>query len=469
MKHKTFIIGLIFINLFGYLYSIEILDVSSLRTSVPYNEEGPQTHWRIYEGYAIANKEDKAIKSIKETWIDENGNLLHKVIIPGSPPPEEYDQNSPQLNRNVNAVVLNDVPATSWVFGCGPTAGQMIAGYYDRIGYDNIYRGPTNNGIYPLTNETWGTRDINGEIRALGPLSASMMGLDGRIERGHVDDYWYTEDSSIDPYIDGNWIEHDWYGNQIIQPCVADFMGTSQYDRYAMLDGATTVWMLEDGRTKVVDEFGETGDAAFGLKVFFENQGYEVADYFTQITVGNPLWENGNVGFTFLDYKDEIDNGRPVMIHLDGHIVVGTGYDNSTYPETIYFHNTWDYNVHTMDWNGNVDGMGMWGVSCFELAPLYTQSIDNVMIESKGYSLESIYPNPFNPTTHIIYNLPVNTKANISVYDLSGALVVNILNKFHIKGKYSINWHAHNLASGIYLVKLEATDIMLTKKIMIIK
>ena len=123
-----------------------------------------------------------------------------------------------------------------------------------------------------------------------------------------------------------------------------------------------------------------------------------------------------------------------------------------------------------MDWNGSYDGMEMWGVSCFQLAPISeTASIDVTMIGFNGYSIESIYPNPFNPTTHIIYNLPINTVANILVYDLSGALVGNILNKFHMKGNHSINWDAQNIPSGIYLVKFVTTEVMITKKIMIIK
>ena len=118
-----------------------------------------------------------------------------EIFVPGSPPPEDYDDARATINRNT--VILHEVPTSSWVFGCGPTSGQMLAGYYDRNGYNNIYTGPTDNGLFPLDNSSWGVSMINGETRNLGPLSASMLGVDGRNTFGHVDDYWYQDGSNL--------------------------------------------------------------------------------------------------------------------------------------------------------------------------------------------------------------------------------------------------------------------------------
>ena len=145
-----------------------------------------------------------------------------------------------------------------------------------------------------------------------------MMGLDGRIEKGHADDYWYQYESEIDPYY-GNWTEHDWSSGHA---CLADFMGTSQKYNYGNNDGITVFWYIVDGGSQTV--WGD-GDGTYGMKRFFENQGYVVESYYNQVTAFG-AWSSGPDGFTFQDYKNEIDNGRPLLIQLEGHTMVGVGY-----------------------------------------------------------------------------------------------------------------------------------------------
>ncbi|OPX27175.1 MAG: hypothetical protein B1H05_01120, partial [Candidatus Cloacimonas sp. 4484_140] len=120
-------------------------------------------------------------QSFKRTFIDKNGDLVDRIIIPGSPPPEHLlpiaEFPDPETNRNV--VVLEDVPAFDWCYGCFPTSAAMIAGYYDRTGYANAYTGPTNNGFMPLDNNSWGqTWWPSGSVNEC-PLSATHLGIDG--------------------------------------------------------------------------------------------------------------------------------------------------------------------------------------------------------------------------------------------------------------------------------------------------
>ena len=180
-------LAVLFILLSNIFFSIEI-DTSAILKDIKYIEINDiKQEWKIYEGYAIKDKIFD-YKHITETWIS-NGKVLLKVTIPPSPPMYNEDKSNITLQEE-DAVIIDNVPASSWCFGCGPTAGQMLIGYYDRIGYENLYTGPTNNGLFPIDNSIWGTVEIDGAIMNLGPLSASMMGLDGRDSRGHVDDYW---------------------------------------------------------------------------------------------------------------------------------------------------------------------------------------------------------------------------------------------------------------------------------------
>ncbi len=80
-----------------------------------------------------------------------------------------------------------DVPAFAWCYGCSATSGAMMAGYYDRTGYLNMYAGPTNGGICPMDNSSWGLSP-EGSVNA---PSAPPTGNRRASHRGQADDYYY--------------------------------------------------------------------------------------------------------------------------------------------------------------------------------------------------------------------------------------------------------------------------------------
>ena len=121
---------LIAIFSFQYIFPSNIIDTLPVREVDHKDKNGLMKHWKVYEGYAINDNKIQNPDLIQETWINDDEDILLKVIVPGSPPPEEYDQTTVQLSRNSNVSILDGVPATSWIFGCGPTSGQMIAGEY---------------------------------------------------------------------------------------------------------------------------------------------------------------------------------------------------------------------------------------------------------------------------------------------------------------------------------------------------
>jgi len=87
----------------------------------------------------------------------------------------------------------------------------------------------------------------------------------------------------------------------------------------------------------------------------------------------------------------------------------------------------------------------------------------------EDFNLHSIYPNPFNPVTNIIYGLPEHVNVQIVVYDLSGKKVATLINQFQTPGYHSINWNADNHPSGVYFVKIVAGDYINTQKLMLVK
>ena len=104
-------------------------------------------------------------------------------------------------------------------------------------------------------------------------------------------------------------------------------------------------------------------DGGYGVKLFYESRGYTVSSMYNQYILG---YASPTQGFTYDQYKAEIDAGRPVMIHVAGHTMVGFGYNDAT--NLMYIHDTWDYSDHTMTWGGSYYGMQHYAVTIVQLA-----------------------------------------------------------------------------------------------------
>lgn len=85
------------------------------------------------------------------------------------------------------------------------------------------------------------------------------------------------------------------------------------------------------------------------------------------------------------------------------------------------------------------------------------------------YNLFSNYPNPFNPSTKITFQLPESEFVNLRVFNSLGQEVKILVNRFIGKGKYSVTFDASNLPSGIYIYKLQAGNYTTVRKMMLTK
>ncbi len=79
------------------------------------------------------------------------------------------------------------------------------------------------------------------------------------------------------------------------------------------------------------------------------------------------------------------------------------------------------------------------------------------------------YPNPFNPTTNIRFDLPVDNHVELVVFDILGRKVAELLNEFRTQGTHSIPFDASSLSSGVYLYQLRMNNQIVTKQMMLIK
>jgi len=86
-----------------------------------------------------------------------------------------------------------------------------------------------------------------------------------------------------------------------------------------------------------------------------------------------------------------------------------------------------------------------------------------------SYGLSQNYPNPFNPSTKINYSVPVEALVNIAVYNVLGEKVADVVNSVHKAGNYEFTFDATNLASGMYIYRMESGNYISIKKMMILK
>ena len=87
----------------------------------------------------------------------------------------------------------------------------------------------------------------------------------------------------------------------------------------------------------------------------------------------------------------------------------------------------------------------------------------------REWSLLPSYPNPFNSQTRLAYRLPVESKIDLALYDLTGRLVGNLYSGVRPAGEYEILIEAGNLAAGSYFVRLETGDVRAERIITLIK
>lgn len=85
------------------------------------------------------------------------------------------------------------------------------------------------------------------------------------------------------------------------------------------------------------------------------------------------------------------------------------------------------------------------------------------------YSLYQNYPNPFNPTTKVKFDIQKSGFAKLSVYDMQGKLVKDLVNEVVPAGSFEVSFDGKNLSSGIYYYKMEVGGIVITKKMMLVK
>ena len=222
-----------------------------------------------------------------------------------------------RIESNGDVLLANPIPEAEYMYGCAPTAMAMVLGYYDLYGYNGIDLSNMIEGDVDLKSRgTDGNPyNMNAFDTALGRATASedyvyrFYARDGKATTPEQEyEYTFKED--------GKTLNTD------VWNCIADFLRTGQY------------W-------RGIGNLGTfVNDLQPGLDMYLQYRGYKMDYEITRVA--------GINSFSFADYMNEIDSGRPVLVLIAGHAMTGYGYNPDT--QEIIFDDC--YESGRMEWGG---------------------------------------------------------------------------------------------------------------------
>jgi hypothetical protein len=127
---------------------------------------------------------------------------------------------------------------------------------------------------------------------------------------------------------------------------------------------------------------------------------------------------------------------------------------------------TYFYRIAAVDHAGNMSEYS-------DVVDIAVLAIDLDLIPDV-YALHQNYPNPFNPTTTLRYDLPDDAMVTITVYNMMGRVVCDLVSRQQTAGYRSIQWNATNntgqpVSAGVYLYTIEAGEFRQTRKMVLLK
>ena len=159
--------------------------------------------------------------------------------------------------------------------------------------------------------------------------------------------------------------------------------------------------------------------------------------------------------FSLLEDSPCIDAGNPDPIYYDPQDPTNPGY--ALFPAM-------GTTINDMGAYGGPNAIGWLSVGVE----------DNVIVQTPEIFLYQNYPNPFNPTTTIKYQLPENSKVELTVYNLKGQKVKQLVSEQLSAGRHSVVWNGKDnnnksVSSGIYFYKLKTANFEKTRKMILLK
>ncbi|MBU1937818.1 right-handed parallel beta-helix repeat-containing protein, partial [bacterium] len=222
-----------------------------------------------------------------------------------------------------------------------------------------------------------------------------------------------------------NWAIECWYCSLTVNSTVIAFS-----EELGIFFGNNTVSHIE-----YCNLFGNSGNA-FGGDVPHE--------------LGEPITTNINGDSCDTYYNILLD---PMFVDTaagDYHLLAGSPCIDAGNPELPY------------DPDGTIADIG---------AFYYHQAATEIPVAllPASHALHPNFPNPFNPTTMIRYDVKHTGPVRLTIFNLLGQKVTTLVNTRQLAGSYMISWNASDLPSGMYLCRMETSDFTQTRKLVLLK
>ncbi len=222
-----------------------------------------------------------------------------------------------------------------------------------------------------------------------------------------------------------------------------------------------TVDSLLTQRNILVNRLYGTGDTAFSAWA-------PAAQHFLPINptleIGNPSWGGGETRIGVLNATFDSVTARGGIYHFMWH------------PQTLYPDIQKAYlSDHLKHVSGRND---IWYVNLghlylyhyFQTANATEMTTAPLAATAPGtFNLMQNYPNPFNPTTTIRYSLPRRGRVRITIHNTLGQQVAELVNSELNAGEHAVQFHAGNLASGVYYYRLQAGSYAATRSMLVLR
>ncbi len=166
-------------------------------------------------------------------------------------------------------------------------------------------------------------------------------------------------------------------------------------------------------------------------------------------------------------------------IYLNGHNIVGfqiefdgelsqpqlpNGWEFASSQHTAIAYNVSGEPINSVEMNFSGD------ITSAIVVDAQGQSIPVLMDEiPNATALYDAYPNPFNPTTTIGFNVEVHNSVTLQIFNLQGQLVETLVNGVVDEGYHEVQWDASQLSSGVYLIHMITPNQVFTQKLMLVK
>jgi len=237
------------------------------------------------------------------------------------------------INSGDDFLLAHAMPEAEYMYGCTPTAIGMLLGYYDLYGYED--RGFSNLIEGDVDLKSRGTDGNPYDMDAFDTVLGRAIASEEYVFRFHSRN---GKETTPDQELEYAFKEDGKTLDTGIWNCIADYLGTGQYWRGNDNFSTTTTFSSLKNLYRNDSDITIDSDSAsrtiryiehsmlYGLDLYVQSRGYSLDDSRT----GTYDVDVNGGSFSFAHYISEIDAGRPVMISIDDHSMVGYGYNAET-------------------------------------------------------------------------------------------------------------------------------------------